>query len=490
MKNLETIGIFIVVFSFFPGIAINAAPQDQCFVCHQALGDAPATLFAQDVHRRKGISCAGCHGGDATADDMTVAMDKKTGFIGVPSGNEMSRVCAGCHSDAERMKQFNSTLPTGQFEKLETSVHGKLALSGGERIAQCTTCHGAHGILRVKNPKSPVAPANIVTTCTGCHSNAGYIRSYNPALPVDQLEKYRTSVHGVRNAKGDVKVAECASCHGAHDILPAGDGKSRTYPTNLPNVCAGCHSNAEYMKEYNLPTDQFEAFSRSVHGVALLERNDVNSPACNDCHGNHGATPPGVASISKVCGTCHALNADLFSASRHKKSFDEMGLPECETCHGNHGILSATTELLGTGPEAVCSRCHAQDDQNRGFSVAATMRELADSLEGMEEDSRVLVEEADQKGMDMEEMKFKLREVRQARLEARTTVHTFDEQKFRDVAGKGIAAATVVRGEAVGAIDEYYFRRIGLGIATLIISILAISLFLYIRRIERTRNAE
>ena len=65
------------------------------------------------------------------------------------------------------------------------------------------------------------------------------------------------------------------------------------------------------MKEYGIPTDQYEKYSKSVHGVALLQKHDLGAPACNKCHGNHGATPPGVESISKVCGTCHALNADL-----------------------------------------------------------------------------------------------------------------------------------------------------------------------------------
>ncbi len=68
----------------------------------------------------------------------------------------------------------------------------------------------------------------------------------------------------------------------------------------------------------------------------LLEKGDLSSPSCNDCHGNHGAVPPGVESISKVCGTCHVLNMELFEQSPHKKAFDENDYPECESCHGNH----------------------------------------------------------------------------------------------------------------------------------------------------------
>jgi hypothetical protein len=87
--------------------------------------------------------------------------------------------------------------------------------------------------------------------------------------------------------------------------------------------------------------------------------------------------------------------------------------------------------------------------------------------------------------MEIAEPKFKLREIRQARMEARTRVHAFNEGQFREVVAKGFVSASVVQGEAQGAIDEYYFRRIGLGVATLIITIVAVSLYVFIRRLER-----
>lgn len=404
-------------------------------------------------------------------EDMEKAMDPRGGFIGVPKGDSVSQVCKKCHPS--------------EFEKLGGSVHAKLSTTGKEHIVQCTTCHNIHGIVAVKDPTSPVYPLNLPATCARCHSNASYMRTYNPSLPVDQMDKYRTSVHGTLNGNGDPKPAECANCHGSHDILSAKDVKSRVYPINLPAVCSGCHSNAEYMKQYGIPTDQFEKFAKSVHGVALLEKNDVSAPACNKCHGNHGATPPGVESISKVCGTCHALNADLFSSSPHKKAFDDMGLPECETCHSNHDIVPATPAMLGTSDDAVCARCHSDTDRQAGYRVANVMRLLADSLQLAEARARGLVDDAEQKGMEIGEAKFKLRDVRQAELEARTMVHAFDEEKFREVTTKGLSTAAVVTVDAQDAVHEYYFRRSGLGIATLIITILAGALYLFIRRLER-----
>lgn len=469
-------------------LATSVCAADKCLACHETLGDKESALFKHDVHFEKGIPCAGCHGGNPAADEMEKAMDTSAGFRGVPKGDQISQMCASCHASPEKMKSYNSSLPTNQWEMLETSVHGKLALNGKEHIAQCITCHNAHGIVHVKNPFSPVYPLNIVATCGKCHSNAEFIRQYNPSLPVDQVEKYRTSVHGVRNAKGDAKPAQCASCHGSHNIRSAQDVKSSVYPVNLPATCSKCHSDPEYMKEYHIPTDQFAKYSKSVHGIALLERHDVSAPACNSCHGNHGAAPPGVESVSLVCGTCHALNADLFSSSPHKKAFDDRHLPECETCHSNHEILPATNELVGVTPNATCSRCHTLTRSEKGYAVAKDMRSTIDSLSNVESRAEQLINDAEQKGMEVSEAKFKLRDANQARLQSRTVIHAFNQAKFHEVADKGITVAHVVQADAQEAIHEYYFRRWGLGIATIIISVVALSLYAMIRRIERRQK--
>ncbi len=477
--------IFLLIsFPYQPTIA-----QDQCLTCHAAIEDKNAALFQRDVHFAKGLSCASCHGGDATKEDMEEAMSEKAGYFGVPKGDKISTVCAKCHSDASVMvKTYKSLLPLNQMASLAASVHGKPAVKGNQKIAQCTSCHGAHGISPKNNRSSAVNPVNIPNTCAKCHSNAQYMRDYNPALPVDQLAKYRTSVHGKQNAKGDVNVAECANCHGSHEILQAKDIRSRAYPTNLPATCATCHSKASLMRPYALPSDQLEKFSKSVHGVALLEKKDLGAPACNDCHGNHGATPPGVESISKVCGTCHALNADLFSASPHKKAFDKRKLPECETCHSHHDIVAATDKLLGVGEGTTCNWCHGKEKESKGYLVAQLMRHLADSLVAAENDAILRVSDAEQKGMEIGEAKFKLRDVRQALLETRTKVHSFSEDQFKDVAQRGLVIAAEVSKEADFAVEEYYFRRWGLLVATFIITLLAASLFVYIRRIEREQN--
>jgi predicted CXXCH cytochrome family protein len=483
MKHFFVLLIFIVLSSLQTILA-----QDQCLECHRNTDDKPSKLFLQDVHYQKGITCASCHGGNSKSDDMEKAMDKKAGFIGKPKGDDVSRVCASCHASAEKMKSFGSSLPTNQWDMLQASIHSKASIKGKQQILQCTNCHNSHGIVSVKKSSSPVYALNIPKTCSQCHADISYMRSYNPSLPIDQLEKYRTSVHGIRNAKGDGKTAQCVNCHGSHDIRAVKDVKSHVFGPNIPGTCAKCHSNVAYMKDYEIPTDQYEKYAKSIHGIAILEKHDPGAPACNNCHGNHGAMPPGIESISQVCGTCHALNAELFASSPHKKAFEERKLPECETCHGNHEIIAATDKLLGVTPEAVCSKCHSKDQNPVGYQVANFMRNRIDSLEYQENIARTLVEQAEQKGMEISEAKFKLRDVRQARLQARTMVHAFNENKFKEIIDNGLKTSSYIVGESNTVIEEYFFRRLGLVISTFIISILVVAVYLFVRRLERSQN--
>ena len=476
--------------------AVYAAPLnkkinikiDQCYACHNDMGGEQATLFKNDIHRQMGLSCSSCHGGNNNSDDMDVAMSKKAGFKGVPKGNRITETCIKCHANPGVMKHYNPNLPTNQFKLLQASVHGQSSTIGGERIVQCITCHGAHGIRKVTDPKSPVYPLNIPKLCSKCHSNASYMKQYNPSLPVDQYQKYLTSVHGKRNRKGDPKVAECVSCHGSHGIKPVKDVLSKVYPTQIPSTCAKCHSDKEYMKEYKIPTDQYENYSKSVHGVALLKNNDMGAPACNSCHGNHGAVPPGVESISKVCGNCHALNAQLFSNSPHKEAFDKKNYPECETCHGNHDIVKATDKLLGITKGAVCIKCHKDEKDDKGYIAAEKMKILMDSLKNSTKLAANLINDAEQKGMEVTDANFKLRDAHQAEIEAATTVHSFNLKKFKKVVNKkGLSATSKVIAEARNAIHDYYFRRIGLAASVSLMSLLAVGLFLYIKKIDREK---
>ncbi|HEY4643812.1 MAG TPA: hypothetical protein VIH68_03755, partial [Bacteroidota bacterium] len=206
---------------FMPLLAVLVVPliargdptdrKDQCFTCHQAIEDPVAAMYVTDVHFKKNISCAECHGGNSQSEDMDEAMGVQAGFVKNLQGDEISKRCARCHADAGYMKTMNSALRTDQYSKYVESVHGRTDAGGGERLVQCITCHGVHNIIPVRNPQSRVSSVHVVQTCVRCHGDAAFMRKYNPGLPIDQFEKYKTSEHGRRWLRGDRKVAQCVS---------------------------------------------------------------------------------------------------------------------------------------------------------------------------------------------------------------------------------------------------------------------------------------
>jgi len=487
-KYICKISTIIVCFSISSFVFAQSRPVDECLTCHLELDDellTPAQNYFNDIHYKKNITCAGCHGGNPESDDTEISMSGQFGFIGIPDKTTRYEVCVNCHANKETMDKYESKLPTDQFEKLKISVHFKPSFDNTGPIVDCITCHGIHNIRKVDDPISKVYPTKIVSLCGSCHSNADIIKNYNPGLPIDQVAKYNTSIHGKMNSGGDANVAECASCHGSHDIFAANDPRSHVYATNIPGVCAKCHSDAELMKKYKLPADQHESYIESVHGLALLEKGDISAPSCNDCHGNHGAVPPDVESISKVCGSCHVLNMELFEKSPHQNAFSENDFPECETCHGNHSIRHVTDDMIGTQESAVCIECHSSDDDNKGYLVAGNMKMLIDSLKNEDNETKEILEEATQKGMDVSDSEYSLKDVRQILIQSRTTIHTFNLEKFNEKISEGFTIVSKAKQAGIEAVDDYYFRRVGLGIATIIVTILVIGLYIKIKRLEK-----
>jgi len=58
------------------------------------------------------------------------------------------------------------------------------------------------------------------------------------------MSDYQQSFHGLSAALGDQRVANCASCHGYHEIRPSRDQLSSVNPANLERTCGACHAGA------------------------------------------------------------------------------------------------------------------------------------------------------------------------------------------------------------------------------------------------------
>jgi len=396
---------------------------------------------------------------------------------GVVAAEDKVDTCVACHS----------ALP----EPLNVPVEGMTHDVHGEKGLSCVDCHGGDATAMDETSMAPEKGfrgkpkrADIPAFCGRCHADESYMRRFNPSLPTDQLQQYWTSVHGQRLRQGDEKVATCVNCHGVHGILPADRAQSRIFPANVPDTCGGCHSNAEYMAGYGIPTDQVEKYKRSVHADMLLVQRDLSAPACNDCHGNHGAFPPGVSSIAGVCGQCHANNADLFRKSPHKAAFDRANLPECVTCHSNHEIHRTSDAMLGVQDGAVCIRCHQAG--TAGYAGAVKMREAIEHLKTVMTDTQTLLKRASTMGMEVSEVEYAFREeVRPQLIKVRTQTHLGDPAAVLEMVQDGTARASASQAAAQATIAEAQARRRNLLLPLGLIVLLMILLYAKLRQLER-----
>lgn len=371
-----------------------------------------------------------------------------------------------------------------------TATHNDIHAQNG---IGCEGCHGGNASPAVAEDAEAAmsrgagyigkpARKSIPQLCGKCHSDPAYIKKYNPALQTDQLANYRTSQHGHRLfEKGDEKVAVCSDCHGNHGILAANDSRSSVYALNVPATCGRCHGNADYMAGYPIGTQQVADYDSSVHAEALLRKRDIAAPACNDCHGNHGATPPEIKNISHVCGRCHLNNADLFSKSPHAKAYEEMGLAQCEACHGNHKIVKPSDANLDPGGAAfVCANCHEPESLGwkNGTEMFAILKEMKTNIHTADS----LVADAERAGMEISEAKFIITSADDELIKARTQIHDFRAAVLHERAKAGLSMADQAVKLGRAALAELQFRRKGLAVSMVIIFALAAALYAKIRK--------
>jgi len=238
------------------------------------------------------------------------------------------------------------------------------------------------------------------------------------------------------------------------------------------------------MSAYGLDSGVVADWRGGVHATALLEKGDLSAPACNDCHGNHGAVPPGVESIAFVCGSCHGREAQLFRASWKKDVFDGMEAGECVTCHSNHKIAHPTDALIGTGEGTVCSQCHQPGDacDEQSVKVRAAIDRYGKSLDG----ARAILEKAERAGMEVSEPLYSLKKEGVSGLvETRALIHSFDTERLVARADEGMKVTEATHKAGEEAMEELGFRRKGLALSLVFIGFLLAALYLKIRDVDR-----
>ncbi len=185
----------------------------------------PFMSYQESVHGRAleagkdgAAVCTDCHG----VHEILSASDPKSSIFkfNVPG------TCGKCHQGVET-----------QFMQ---SIHGQALVRGNGQAPVCTDCHGIHSIKAHLDPNSSVSSLNVArTTCARCHEGVRLSQEFG--VTQQSVSTYLDSYHGLASRGGSQVAANCASCHGVHNILPSTDPRSTINKANLAKTCGVCH---------------------------------------------------------------------------------------------------------------------------------------------------------------------------------------------------------------------------------------------------------
>lgn len=242
---------------------VEGAPS--CIDCHGEHEVQPAlSEDARTSRMNEAKMCLGCH---LDNEDVRARIGPSAGFIAsyetsvhglaLKEGNEGAATCSDCHGSHQVKMGSDPTSKVAKTHIAETcgtchgdvvqifeeSSHGKALARGVVASPTCTDCHGEHDILPPTDRLSRVSPLNVsAQVCSPCHSSLRLTEKYG--LATDRFRSFADSYHGLAVRAGKVEVANCASCHGFHDIKPSSDPTSRTHKDNLAATCGSCHPGA------------------------------------------------------------------------------------------------------------------------------------------------------------------------------------------------------------------------------------------------------
>lgn len=254
------------------------APKVDCSICHAAVVDqyresTHGQLFAKGSPDAPGcVECHSPHGTLGKSDSNSPTFSRN-----VPA------LCARCHRAGQRAAVRYTGPQKNIVQHYLESIHGQGLLRAGLTVtADCADCHTPHHELPASDPRSTVNRVNIARTCAQCHRgiyeaftasvHSPRVTHTGKPLPVcsdchsahsiqrtdlsnfrlhimDQCgrchqsiaESYFDTFHGKVSKLGYLATAKCYDCHGAHDILPVTDPRSRLSRVNIVATCGKCH---------------------------------------------------------------------------------------------------------------------------------------------------------------------------------------------------------------------------------------------------------
>jgi cytochrome b subunit of formate dehydrogenase len=240
----------------------DAAQAANCQDCH---GGAHEVLAAADPqspvnHDNIPVTCGRCHGqkflmeSNGQSGQTFVSYQQSVHGLAIEKGSKKAAVCTDCHGAHEILPANDAKSPIYKFNVPATcgkchgaiqqtfaeSIHGQAIARGNGLAPVCTDCHGIHTIKAHIDPNSSVSEQNIArTTCARCHEGVRLSQEFGVAG--NRVSTYLDSYHGLASEGGSEVVANCASCHGVHNIYPSSDPRSTVNRANLDATCGKCH---------------------------------------------------------------------------------------------------------------------------------------------------------------------------------------------------------------------------------------------------------
>ena len=198
--------------------------------------------------------------------------------------------CLSCHAEANNPVQ----LPSGESLNIQVVVADFANSTHDRNKISCVQCHKD-----ISGFPHPIKTAQTLheyqlqrdTACVECHEV--------------QANQTKDSIHGLLLNQGDPTAPTCSNCHDPHTQAYM----EELTKTERSEICANCHSGI------------YQEYSKSVHGEAMINENNLDVPGCIDCHGVHTMEDPRTAEFRNssvyLCADCHT-NAAIM---------DKYGLP-------------------------------------------------------------------------------------------------------------------------------------------------------------------
>jgi formate dehydrogenase gamma subunit len=272
----------------------SGAKGATCLDCHTKNGDLTAILPASDpnstIHRGTiAETCGKCHGdtsmmqGSGISDRPFLSYRESVHAEAIARGNTKAAVCTDCHNSHDiqpasnaqsSIAKVNVPATCGKCHQTESSqfiqsVHGQAVTRGVSRAPACTDCHGIHDIKMPVDRTTATASVAVATeSCAKCHEGVTLTQEFGVAS--GRVSSYKDSYHGLASRLGSRIVANCASCHGVHNILPSADPRSMISANNLQQTCGQCHIGAGVnFTRGRIHLDAASAASETVRGGDL-----------------------------------------------------------------------------------------------------------------------------------------------------------------------------------------------------------------------------